>query len=122
MLRLGLVVCLAVTMAPVAVAQGLRDKINDLFIFGSGQDPLFLAGTADPNNPLAIQVHSSHFVPSAVESNGSLINFLTGALGANVSNIPISASSSGTTFRFEAVSRCCCRSRCFSWSAHWVWD
>ena len=102
MLRLGLVVCLAVTMAPVAVAQGLRDKINDLFIFGSGQDPLFLAGTADPNNPIAIQIHGSHFVPSAVESNGSLINFLTSALGANVSNIPISASSSGTTFRFES--------------------
>ena len=102
MFRLGLAICLATTMAPVAVAQGLRDKVNQLFIFGSGQDPLFLAGTADPNNPIAIQAHGSHFVPSAVESNGSLIGFLTGALGANVSNIPISASSSGTTFRFEA--------------------
>ncbi len=102
MLRLGLAVCLAMTIAPVAVAQSLRDKINELFIFGSGQDPLFLAGTADPNNPIAIQAHGSHFVPSAVESNGSLISFLTGALGANVSNIPISATSSGTTFRFEA--------------------
>lgn len=102
MLRLGLAVCLAMTLAPVAVAQGLRDKINELFIFGGGQDPLFLAGTADPNNPIAIQAHGSHFVPSAVESNGSLISFLTGALGANVSNIPISATSSGTTFRFEA--------------------
>jgi len=90
------------TIAPVAVAQGLRDKINELFIFGGGRDPLFLAGTADPNNPIAIQAHGSHFVPSAVESNGSLISFLTGALGANVSNIPISATSSGTTFRFEA--------------------
>ena len=102
MLRLGLAVCLAMTIAPVAVAQGLRDKINELFIFGGGRDPLFLAGTADPNNPIAIQAHGSHFVPSAVESNGSLISFLTGALGANVSNIPISATSSGTTFRFEA--------------------
>ena len=102
MLRWGFLVCLAMAMAPVAVAQGLRDQINELFIFGSGQDPLFLAGTADPNNPISVQVHGSHFVPSAVESNGSLISFLTASLGVSVSNIPISATSSGTTFRFEA--------------------
>ncbi len=77
MLRWGFLVCLAMAMVPVAVAQGLRDQINELFIFGSGQDPLFLAGTADPNNPISVQVHGSHFVPSAVESNGSLISFLT---------------------------------------------
>ena len=102
MLRWGLMACVALTFVSPAPAQGLRDKINELFVFGSGQDPLFLAGTADPNNSTAIQAHGAHFVPSAVESNGSLITFLTGALGSNVSNIPISATGSGTTFRFDA--------------------
>ena len=32
-------------------AQGLRERISELFIFTAGKDPLFLGGTADPNNP-----------------------------------------------------------------------
>jgi hypothetical protein len=90
----------AMVAAAPASAQGLRDKIGDLFIFGSGDDPLFLGGTADPDNPASIQVHGSHFVPSAVESNGTLISFLTAAIGTNIANLPISATSSGRTFKF----------------------
>ncbi|MDH3290501.1 MAG: hypothetical protein OEO20_08180 [Gemmatimonadota bacterium] len=91
---------LTIVAAP-ASGQGLRDKIDELFIFGSGGDPLFLSGTADPNNPTSIQVHGTHFVPSAVESNGTLISFLSTAIGSNITNLPISATSSGRTFRFE---------------------
>jgi hypothetical protein len=94
-------VLVALVVATPAQAQGLRDLIGELFIFGSGEDPLFLAGTADPDNPLSVQVHGSHFVPSAVESNGTLISFLESAIGTNITNIPISATSSGRTFRFE---------------------
>ncbi|NNG16697.1 MAG: hypothetical protein HKM89_09465 [Gemmatimonadales bacterium] len=100
--RFALGLCAVLALAPPAAAQELRDQINELFIFGSGEDQLFLAGTADPNNPTGIQAHGSHFVPSAVSSNGSLITFLTSALGSNIANIPISATSSGTTFRFKA--------------------
>ncbi len=82
--------------------QTLRDRITGLFIFGPGEDPLFLAGTADPDNPASIQAHGSHFVPSAVSANGSLILFLGSAIGANIGNLPISATSSGTTFRLQA--------------------
>lgn len=85
-----------------AEAQGLRGKIADLFIFGSGTDPLFLAGSADPNNPASIQAHGSHFVPSAVAANGSLISFLTSAISLNVANTPIGSTSGGESFRFEA--------------------
>ena len=87
--------------AQPASAQGLRDLVSQLFIFGSGGDPLFLAGTNDPNNPVAIQAHAAHFVPSAVESNSTLIDFLTSAIGTSISNLPISSTSSGQTFRFE---------------------
>src|SRR5215813_8757252 len=88
-------------MSSVAHAQGLREKIAELFIFASGQDPLFLAGTADPNNPASIRAHGSHFVPSAVSENGSIIAFLTTAIGGNVANAPIGSTSGGETFRFE---------------------
>ncbi len=85
-----------------AHAQSLRDKLSELFIFGPGQDPLFLAGSADPSNPASIQAHGKHFEPSAVGTNGTLIAFLTDAIASNISNVPIAASSGGQTFRFEA--------------------
>ncbi len=101
MKRCALMVLALTLAAPPVAAQGLRDLIGELFIFGSGEDALFLAGTADPNNPIAVQAHGEHFVPSAVESNATLISFLTNAIGANIANLPISATSSGRTFRFE---------------------
>ncbi|HEX5438566.1 MAG TPA: transporter [Gemmatimonadaceae bacterium] len=82
-------------------AQGLREKLSGLFIFGPGEDPLFLAGSGDPNNPSSLRVHGSHFIPAAVSSNGTMIAFLTDAIGANVAQIPVSATSSGETFRFQ---------------------
>jgi hypothetical protein len=85
-----------------ANAQGLREKISQLFIFGAGEDPLFLGGSADPNNPATIRSHGAHFVPSAVSQNGSLISFLTTAISGSVANAPIGSTSGGTTFRFEA--------------------
>jgi hypothetical protein len=100
MKRCVMILLAAMVVATPASAQGLREKIGDLFIFGSGEDPLFLGGTADPNNPASVQVHGSHFVPSAVESNGTLISFLTAAIGTNIANLPIGATSSGRTYRF----------------------
>ena len=93
-------------LLPVLVAvplhgQGLRNQISKLFIFGSGQDPLFLGGTADPSNPVTIQAHAGHFIPAAVNGNATLISFITNAVSGNVANVPVSATSSGFTFRFE---------------------
>jgi len=91
----------SVVMSIPAGAQGLRDRISDLFIFGPGQEPLFLAGSADPNNPASLQAHGLHFIPSSAAENGSIISFITDALGASVANIPIGSTSGGVTFRFE---------------------
>ena len=98
-LLVGLLVCWCVALP--AQAQGLRVRISQLFIFGSGQDPLFLAGTADPTNPSNIQVHGNHFVPSAAAGNGTVIAFITSAISGNVADFPFSAASGGSTFRFE---------------------
>ena len=98
-LRMLLLACFA--MPSLASGQGLRDKISDLFIFGPGQEPLFLAGSADPNNPASLQAHGLHFIPASAAENGSIISFITDALGASVANIPIGSTSGGITLRFE---------------------
>ena len=82
-------------------AQHLRDRLSELFIFGSGGDQLQLGGTSDPSNPDSIRIHGNHFVPAAVASNGTVISFLTNSIGSNVSNVPVSAASGGSTFSFE---------------------
>ncbi|HXY69518.1 MAG TPA: hypothetical protein VEH62_08715 [Gemmatimonadales bacterium] len=97
-LLVSLAACVALS-APLK-AQGLRDDINQLFIFGPGEDPLFLAGTAGNPNA-AVALHGSHFEPSAATQNGTIINFLTNAVGGNVADFPFSSASGGTTFRFE---------------------
>src|SRR6266542_5685024 len=80
-------------------AQGLREKISQLFIFSAGKDPLFLGGTAGSDSATAL--HADHFVPSAVADNGTLISFIGTAISQNVANLPVSATSGGSTFRFE---------------------
>ncbi len=101
MRRLLPIVVLALLPSAPLHGQHLRDKLSQLFIFGEGEAPLFLGGTGDPNNPEAIRIHGSHFVPSAVASNATVISFLTNSIGSNVSNVPVSAASGGSTFNFE---------------------
>ncbi|HEV8264016.1 MAG TPA: hypothetical protein VGQ06_03630 [Gemmatimonadales bacterium] len=81
----------ALASTPVA-AQGLRDKISELFVFAPGQQPLFLGGTG---------LHANHFITSASTQNGILISFIGNAISGNVAGIPVSATSGGSTFRFE---------------------
>ena len=92
------VVCLTLVAGSLP-AQGLRDKIAQLFIFADGKDPLFLGGTAGSDSATAL--HADHFVPSAVSDNGTLISFIGTAISQNVANLPVSATSGGATFRFE---------------------
>jgi hypothetical protein len=94
--------CFAAAALPrPAAAQNLRDRIGDLFIFGPGQQPLFLAGSGDPNNPASLQAHGLHFIPASSAENGALIAFITDALGTSIGSIPIGSTSGGETFRFE---------------------
>jgi hypothetical protein len=101
MRRLVVIIALAVLAGREAYAQDLRGQLSGLFIFGEGEDPLFLGGTGDPNNPDEVRIHGNHFVPAAVASNGTVISFLTNSIGSNVANLPVSATSGGSTFSFE---------------------
>jgi len=91
---------LAAAPLPAQGGGGLRDKISQLFIFSSGKDPLFLGGTAGSDSATAL--HADHFVPAANADNGTLISFISSAISQNVGNLPVSATSGGSTFRFEA--------------------
>jgi hypothetical protein len=101
MRRLLLIAVLVFQAGQPLQAQHLRDKLSDLFIFGSGDSPLNLGGTSDPNNPDSIRVHGNHFIPAAVASNGTVISFLTNSIGSNVANVPVAATSGGSTFSFQ---------------------
>src|SRR5215207_2539259 len=89
-----------VAAAPSLHAQSLRERISDLFIFGPGQEPLFLAGSGDPNNPVALQAHGEHFIPSSSAENTALINTIGDALGSSIGSIPIGSTSGSESFRF----------------------
>jgi hypothetical protein len=87
---------LAILASP-ASGQGLRQKLElGLFSFGACGDPLCL-----PALVLAGNTHGRHYIPSAESGNAAIISFLGSAVGSNVSNIPISATTSGVTYRFE---------------------
>ena len=94
---IALLALVTAATAANAHAQGLRKKLEDgLFSFGDCGEPLCL-----PALVLAGSAHGRHFIPSAEAGNAAIINFLGSAIGANVSNIPISATTSGVTYSFE---------------------
>jgi hypothetical protein len=80
--------------APTAApAQGLRGLITDLFTFGDCGEPLCLDVTNE---------HASHFIPAVTQGSRTVIGFLGQSIAKSASNLPISATSSGTTFRIVA--------------------
>jgi hypothetical protein len=88
-LPLALAVCLLVPSAN-ARAQSLSALINDLFTYGECGQPLCL----DVDN-----THGEHFIPALTQGNQTVLGFLTQSIGRSTANLPISATSSGSTFR-----------------------
>lgn len=76
-------------------AQDLRTVVSGLFRFGTCPQPLCLNITINDST------HGGHFVPSLTQGSTDILGFLADAIGASVSNVPLSATSSGATFSFE---------------------
>ncbi|HEV8358015.1 MAG TPA: transporter [Gemmatimonadales bacterium] len=91
-----LFLALAAAHLPAQDHRHLRDRIPELFSFGTCGQPLCLDGSVSAANG-----HGDHFLPGVASGNAAIIGFLTDAIGVNASNLPLSASSSGQTFRFE---------------------
>lgn len=80
-----------------AAAQSMESILNDLFVFQGSGDALFLVGSAGVPST---EVHGNHFIPSEVESNGTLLSVFTSAIANNISNFPLSSTVSSQTFSF----------------------
>ena len=85
------VVGLLAAASPCA-AQSLSDRFRSLFQWGTCGQPLCLSVNE--------AVHGSHYIESAVEANSSTLGFFTEAIGVTLGSLPVSATSSGVTFRF----------------------
>lgn len=84
-----------VALAGPLMSQGLRERISsELFTFGTCGQPLCLDGSQ-------LVGHGDHFIPAQLSGAGSILAFLSNAIGVSVTNVPISAASSGATFSFE---------------------
>lgn len=79
----------------VTPGNGLRDRIRELFRFGECGLPLCLDNSVNATNG-----HGNHFVPDIIANNGAILAFLTDAIAASAANLPLSATTSGVTFRF----------------------
>jgi hypothetical protein len=89
------VLCLVASISNTASAQGMRDRIRELFSFGECGRPLCLDNSVNATNG-----HGDHFIPDLIARNGAILGFLADAIAANASNLPLSASASGETYRF----------------------
>lgn len=92
--RGALVLVVLLVWSTPAAAQHLRDRISDLFTFGNCGEPLCLDGSVNAANG-----HGNHFIPAAASGNFAVISFLTDAIAVNASSFPVSATSSGITFK-----------------------
>jgi len=83
------------TTTPTTASEGLRDRIRELFSFGTCGRPLCLDNSINATNG-----HGDHFVPDIQANNGAILAFLTDAIAASAANLPLSATTSGVTYRF----------------------
>jgi len=91
----GVVVCLIATTPAMAQHRGVRGRIAELLSFGSCGEPLCLDNSVNATNG-----HGRHFIPDIIARNGAIVDFLADAIAANASNLPLSATGSGITFKF----------------------
>jgi len=89
---LALAACAMLSAVP-ARAQSLSSLINDLFTYGDCGQPLCLV-LVGPDS-----VHQGHFIPAVTQGSQSVLGFLSQSIGRTTANLPISATSSGVTFK-----------------------
>lgn len=73
-------------------AQALSDKVAELIKFGNCAQALCIGTGAGQ--------HQTHYLNAAQLASADLVSFITNSINASVGRLPISATSSGTTFSF----------------------
>jgi len=85
------------TAAGLSAQQTMQEALQRLFVFGEGNEALFLIGSAQV---AATEVHGSHFIPASQEANGAMLEFFGRTIAKNVSSFPIPTSVGSETFVF----------------------
>lgn len=92
----ALIAAVAITPAS-ADAQTLASKVAELIRFGSCAQALCLVTAGTPG---VGDLHKTHFLLAAQVASTDLTAFLTSSITASVGRLPVSATSSGTSFSF----------------------
>ena len=72
----------------ITPGNGLRDRIRELFSFGTCGRPLCLDNSVNATNG-----HGDHFIPDIAANNGAILAFLTDAIATSAAILPLSAAS-----------------------------
>ena len=92
--------CIAMVASIPATAhaqQTMQEALAELFVFGEGEDPLFLVGTAGQE---ATEVHAGHFIPASSEANSVVLQFFGNAIASGIANFPLSSTVASQTVKF----------------------
>jgi len=84
----------SIVMVSSAQAQDARTKVREIFHFGTCDVLICLSTTTG--------VHGTHYNPDAAAVGQVVVDFLTDAMTNSVASVPLGATSSGTTFTFDA--------------------
>ena len=89
--------CLALLLAAPVQAQSLSDLVGRLFIMAPHTAPLQVSGQG------AAGALGDGFLPSAVQGNAAVLDFLTRWVGVSPGYFPLGTTSGGVAFQFEGA-------------------
>jgi hypothetical protein len=94
--------CLVLMLATPARAQTLQELVGRLFVLGQHTAPLQVStlGMGEQGS-LSVEPDDG-FLPSAVQANAAVLDFLTRWVGVSPGYFPVGSTSGGLTFRFES--------------------
>jgi hypothetical protein len=93
--------CLVLLLATPAQAQTLQELVGRLFVLGPHPAPLQVSTQGNSQEGSASVQADDGFLPSAVQANGAVLDFLTRWVGVSPGYFPVGSTSGGLTFRFE---------------------
>ncbi len=88
----ALTACVTLSTSTLSAQSSLSDKVAELIKFGTCSQALCLV--TGPG------IHQTHFLESATLASTELSEFLTHSITSSVGRLPVSATSSGTSFSF----------------------
>jgi hypothetical protein len=84
-----------VASATARAQDDVRSKVREIFHFGTCSSLICLS-TSTGN-------HGTHYNPDAIAVGQVVVDFLSDAITNSIANVPLGATSSGTTFTFDAA-------------------